>query len=73
MQTFTCDAPKIFSKTEVALVDEEITADQPGRVKFQTTYWPAILFRDYSITLYPGEEIAVVGRQGITLLVQPLY
>ena len=51
MQTFTCDAPKIFSKTEVALVDEEITADQPGRVKFQTTYWPAILFRDYGITL----------------------
>ena len=72
MHKFRCDAPKMFSKAEVAVVEEKITADEPGRVKFKTTYWPAVLFRDYSMTLYPGQEIAVVGRQGITLLVQPL-
>ncbi|NEQ36551.1 MAG: hypothetical protein F6K40_09780 [Okeania sp. SIO3I5] len=72
MQKFRCDAPKMFSKAEVGVVEEKITADKPGRVKFKTTYWPAVLFRDYSMTLYPGQEIAVVGRQGITLLVHRL-
>ncbi|NES05112.1 MAG: hypothetical protein F6K22_21170 [Okeania sp. SIO2F4] len=73
MQKFRCDAPKMFSKPEVAVVEEKITADEPGRVRYKTTYWPAMLFRDYSsMTLYPGQEIAVVGRQGITLLVRPL-
>ncbi|MGD1712079.1 NfeD family protein [Dapis sp. BLCC M172] len=72
MQKFRCDAPKMFSKAEVAVVEEKITADEPGRVKYKTTYWPAMLFRGYSMTLEPGQEVAVIGRQGITLLVRPL-
>ncbi len=72
MQKFRCDAPKMFSKAEVGVVEEKITADEPGRVKYKSTYWPAMLFRGNSMTLEPGQEVAVVGRQGITLLVRPL-
>lgn len=72
MQKFRCDAPKMFSQVELGIVDEQITADQPGRVKFKATYWPAMLFRDYNMTLYPAQEVAVVGRKGITLFVRPL-
>ncbi|MEB3339537.1 NfeD family protein [Okeania sp.] len=72
MQKFRCDAPKMFSKPQPGVVEEKITSDEPGRVKYKTTYWPAMLFRDDSMTLAPGQEVAVVGRQGITLLVRPL-
>jgi len=72
MQKFRCDVPKMFPKPQSAVVEEKITSNEPGRVKYKTTYWPAMLFPDYSMTLAPGEEVAVVGRQGITLLVSPL-
>ncbi|WP_246843983.1 NfeD family protein [Hydrocoleum sp. CS-953] len=72
MQIFSNNAPKMFSKPQPGIVDEKITPDEPGRVKFKATYWPAMLFRGYSMTLEPGQEVAVIGRQGITLLVRPL-
>ncbi|WP_287526472.1 NfeD family protein [Okeania sp. SIO2C2] len=71
MQKFSNNTPKMFSKPQVGVVDEKITFDEPGRVKFKATYWPAMLFRGYSMTLEPGEEVAVIGRQGITLFVRP--
>ncbi|MGB3509449.1 MAG: NfeD family protein [Microcoleaceae cyanobacterium] len=71
MQTFRNNAPKIFSKPQHGVVEEKITPNEPGRVKFRATYWPAVLFGDYSMTLDPGQEVAVIGHQGITLLVRP--
>ena len=72
MQKFSCDAPQMFAKPLPGIVDETIAPDQPGRVKFKATYWPAKLFRGYDLTLEPGQKVLVIGRQGITLLVRPL-
>ena len=72
MQKFLRDAPEMFSKPQPGIVDETITLDQPGRVKFKGTYWPAKLFRGYDITLEAGQEVLVIARQVITLLVRPL-
>jgi membrane protein implicated in regulation of membrane protease activity len=50
-----------------------VTAQNPGRVYFQATYWPARLFQPSSLSeLNPGEPVEVVGREGLTLLVKPL-
>lgn len=56
----------------VGQVEKTITALQPGRVKYQATYWPAEL--DGSLTgiiLHPGDWVEVVSRRGIVLIVRP--
>lgn len=63
----------LFSEPGKGEVEQIITENQPGRVKFQATYWPARLYNpEYEITLVPDTPVVVIGRQGITLLVVPV-
>lgn len=62
-----------LSKYKIGIVDVEIRGDRPGRVFFESTYWPAALAKDnLQITVFPGQPVSVVGRSGITLLVLPI-
>ncbi len=64
---------KLFSKPGTGIVEETITETQSGRVKFQATYWPARYYgQDNQVTLLPNDQVTVLGRQGITLLVVPV-
>ncbi|HEY9728126.1 MAG TPA: NfeD family protein [Chroococcales cyanobacterium] len=64
---------KLFSKPGTGRVEKTIAPEQPGRVQFQGSYWPARLYDpECQATLLPDEAIAVVGRQGITMLVLPI-
>lgn len=56
------------SNLERAIVEEEIQPNQPGRVRFQSSWWPARCDRE--ITLKPGEVVHVVGLENITLIVE---
>jgi membrane protein implicated in regulation of membrane protease activity len=58
-----------FSKSE-AIVVKAIEPYRTGRVRFQGSWWSARCKRD--ITLSPGERVSVIGRQNITLLVEPV-
>jgi membrane protein implicated in regulation of membrane protease activity len=53
---------------ERAIVEEEIRPNQPGRVRFQSSWWPAKC--EQQITLKPGEVVHVVGLENITLIVE---
>jgi membrane protein implicated in regulation of membrane protease activity len=54
-----------------AIVDEPIHGiHKRGRVRFNGSWWPAKC--DQEIVLKKGQTVAVVGIDGITLLVQPL-
>ncbi len=62
----------LFPQLSTGTVEQTISSTQPGRVKFQATYWPAQFYlSDYKETLDPNELVAVVGRQGLNLLVVP--
>lgn len=51
-------------------VEVEIDRDRPGRVKCLGTYWPARFAKNESATVArPSEPVAVVARQGMTMLV----
>jgi len=55
-----------------ATVDTTIAPNQPGRVWYWGSYWPARLYaNNCAQTFTPTEVVSVVGRQGITLLVAP--
>lgn len=56
------------SHLERAIVEEEIRPNQPGRVRFQSSWWPAKC--DGQITFKPGEVVHVVGLENITLIVE---
>lgn len=67
------DLPQKFRPNALegeAIVSEKILPGQPGRVRFQGTWWPARCEQD--LTLLAGEVVYVVGRENITLLVQPI-
>ncbi|MGL5060770.1 MAG: NfeD family protein [Microcoleus sp.] len=53
---------------EEAIVSEEIRAHECGRVRFQSSWWPARC--DKGTTFKPGELVYVVGIDNITLLVE---
>ncbi|MBP0000018.1 MAG: NfeD family protein [Cyanobacteria bacterium SID2] len=53
------------------IVSKTITANIPGRIRFQGTFWPAHLYQGGRLTtLYPNSPVSVIGRQGIALLVK---
>lgn len=53
-----------------ATVESPIYPDRAGRVQFEGTGWPA---RTAAPTaLLPGTRVRVIGRQNITLIVEPL-
>lgn len=58
-----------FSKHEATVV-KAIEPLKTGQIRFQGSWWSARCQQD--ITLQPGELVNVVGRQNITLLVEPI-
>ena len=55
-----------------ARVEKTISPSCSGRVYFQATYWPARFYQsDCQITSLPGDNVTIIGRQGLTLLVRP--
>jgi membrane protein implicated in regulation of membrane protease activity len=65
-------APELFPSPDTGIVDQAIAPNQPGRVKYQASYWPARLYQvTGSVQLQAQQAVQVVGREGITLLVQP--
>lgn len=59
----------LFSRQEATVV-KAIVPFRTGQIRFQGSWWSARCQRD--ITLQPGERVSVVGRQNITLLVEPV-
>jgi formylglycine-generating enzyme required for sulfatase activity len=61
-----------FSKSGVGEVVEAIAPNKRGRVKFGGSYWSAQLYPEAQTQVLPSEQVSVVGRDGITLLVTPI-
>jgi hypothetical protein len=53
-----------------AIVDATIEPSKNGRVRFQGSWWSARC--EQETTIFPGEMVRVVGRQNITLIVEPV-
>gem|GEM_PF-4616990 len=66
-----CSRPKI-PEVLLWINSPAIAPNQPGRVKYKASYWSAKLYPSDRETspLTPGQLVGVVGREGITLLVQ---
>jgi membrane protein implicated in regulation of membrane protease activity len=65
-------SPKLCPAPSQGITDRSIAYDQPGRVKFQGTYWSARLYQpNQQLIIAPGEFVSVIAIQGITLLVVP--
>jgi membrane protein implicated in regulation of membrane protease activity len=56
------------SDLERAIVEEEIRPGEPGRVRFQSTWWPAT--SDQNLTFQPGEAVRVIAIENVTLIVE---
>lgn len=65
------DETELFPKPLPAKVLWAIAPNHPGRVEFQATSWAARLYQSDSYsTVLADHWVAVVGREGNTLLVQ---
>ncbi len=69
-KTASSGAGSVQFVKKLAIVSSTIVPFQGGRVQFQGSWWPARC--DQEITLLPGDVVQVIGRQNITLLVQPV-
>ncbi|MBW4581416.1 MAG: NfeD family protein [Tildeniella nuda ZEHNDER 1965/U140] len=54
-----------------AVVTRTIAPGQTGQIKFQGSWWTARCLQ--GITLIPGMIVHVIGRQTITLYVEPMF
>jgi hypothetical protein len=62
--------PSLFSQAIPGKVEVAIAPDQPGRVAFRGSFYPAKLYQtNTDIILEPGQTCQVIGRESITLLV----
>ncbi|MBD3882738.1 tetratricopeptide repeat protein [Phormidium tenue FACHB-886] len=64
-------APQLGYLKGQAIVEQAISPDHPGRVRFKGSRWFARC--DHSMTILPGELVDVIGVQKITLLVEPAF
>ena len=66
-------AKEISSHTGIAKVVRVITSEDAGRIRFQGTDWPAQFHcPDSQMSALPNTKVKVIGRRGLTLLVEPL-
>lgn len=59
---------ELFPDPLPAKVTLKISQDEPGRVAFNCSYYPAKLYSEKARSLLPGEFCTIIGREGITLL-----
>lgn len=57
-----------IAQDEKAIVEEEIRPGESGRVRYQSSWWPAK--SDREITFRPGEAVRVVAIDNITPIVE---
>ncbi|MCT7949795.1 hypothetical protein NG798_08345 [Ancylothrix sp. C2] len=63
----------LFPEPKEGIVDQEITTEQAGRVKYDGSYWPARFYDpNCQAKLEPKNAVSVLGIAGITLLVMPI-
>lgn len=67
----TSEQIELFARPELGEVVQAIAPNRKGRIKFRASFWPARFYQGADTAL-PPEQVAVVGRQGITLLVVAL-
>jgi hypothetical protein len=73
MDTLFISKVEMFPQAQLGTVEEAISYNRRGRVKFDGTYWPARFYDpDCKATVPPDELVSVVAIKGITLLVLPL-
>ncbi len=58
-------------EANLAIVTDEILPYQVGRISFLSSWWPALCPQNVHIS--EGTVVRVVGRSGITLLVEPIF
>lgn len=61
-------APKEIAPEQKAIVEEEIRPGESGRVRFQSSWWPATSSQE--ITLKPGDAVRVIAIENVTLIVE---
>ncbi|MEG4322822.1 MULTISPECIES: NfeD family protein [unclassified Microcoleus] len=61
-------APKDIAPDQKAIVEEEIRPGESGRVRFQSSWWPAT--SDQEITFKPGDAVRVIAIDNVTLIVE---
>lgn len=62
---------ELFERLGTARVERAIAGNERGRVFYEGTYWPARFYSADALQAEVSDWVTVVGRQGITLLVQP--
>lgn len=64
---------EIFSQPGLGFVERTITPTQLGQIKFQGVFWRAQLYdQSKDAVLQPASPVMVLGRKGITLLVETI-
>jgi membrane protein implicated in regulation of membrane protease activity len=68
----TTETTELFSQKGTARVLRTITSEDAGRIRFRGTDWPARLnHSDSWVSVPPSAKVQVIGRRGLTLLVEP--
>lgn len=62
----------LFAQPGIGEVVKEIAPNGKGRVKFKASFWPAKFYLESQMQALPSEQVAVIGLDGITLLVTPI-
>jgi hypothetical protein len=62
---------KLFPQPARGHVEQSIAPEQMGRVRFQGSIWKAKFAESHYKPVMPGDSVAVLGVQGITLVVTP--
>lgn len=63
---------ELFAQPGVGEVVKMIAPNGKGRVKFRASFWPARFYPESQTHALPSSQVAVIGRDGITLLVTPI-
>lgn len=73
MSCFTVYSLELFPSAVTGLAVQPISLKVSGRVSYRASSWPARLYQvKKDCLVYSGQAVKIVGREGITLLIQPL-